>query len=1020
MKKTVLFLMMCLLATTQMWGQWFSFEGLNYRVTSNTVPRTVEVARNANASGNIVIPTSVKYDGINYAVESIENSAFAYCSSLTSIEIPNSVESFGNNAFWGCSSLTFIEIPSGATSIEAGTFGRCSSLTSIEIPSSVTSIGSSAFRGCSSLTSINIPSGVTSIEEWTFSGCSGLTSIEIPSGVTSIGIDAFSNCSSLTSINIPSGITSIERYAFSGCSSLTSVSIPSSVTSIENHVFWGCSSLTSVSIPSSVTSIENYTFQNCSSLTSIEIPSSVTSIEIGAFSGCSSLTSIEIPNSVTSIEGSTFSGCSSLTSIEIPNSVTSIGNGAFSGCSSLTSIKIPSGVTSIEDYVFRGCSSLTSIEIPNSVESFGNYAFDGCSSLTLIEIPSSVTSIGEWAFAECSSLTSFEIPSGVTSIGEWTFRYCYNLTSIEIPSSVTSIEIGAFSGCYSLAKITCHSQTPIDISSYWNYEFSGVNVSACKLYVPAEAVEAYQAARIWKDFDIRAISDTTYAVVLSANDDLFGAVIGSGTFDEKAEIIITATANNGYQFINWTENNQEVSTDSEYTFIVESDRALVANFAPIKYAITVSSNNDEYSTVNGNGSVDFGTETTVTATAATGYQFINWTENDQEVSTDSEYKFIVESDRALVANFVPIKYTITVSSNNNEYGVANGNDSIDFGTETTVTATATPGYQFINWTENNQEVSTDSEYKFIVENDRALIANFAPIKYTITVSSNNDEYGVVNGNNSIDFGTETTVTAIANEGHRFINWTENGQEVSTDSIYTFIVECDRTLIANFVAVNNTVVVEEPKPIESDGKGSIDFSLEIAGDASITGSFNIQLPEGYTLDETSTFLSETLAELFKLVITLAGDNTWRIEIVANGLRADQALPEYTKIMTIGYIVDETVQNGNYEIELKDIDMVLEDGTIIEQETIVVATEVLRDDVGMSLVSSTPVIVYFQNENLVVKCDVSEVIAVYNLSGTKLIQVIAQNNETYIPLPQGAYIIQVGNKTVKRIKNWRKAQ
>jgi len=448
---------------------------------------------------------------------------------------------------------------------------------------------------------------------------------------------------------------------------------------------------------------------------------------------------------------------------------------------------------------------------------------------------------------------------------------------------------------------------------------------------------------------------------------------------------------------------------------VESDRVLVANFAPIKYAITVSSNNDEYGTVNGNGSVDFGTETTVTATAATGYQFINWTENNQEVSTDSEYKFIVESDRALVANFVPIKYTITVSSNNNEYGVANGNDSIDFGTETTVTATATPGYQFINWTENNQEVSTDSEYKFIVENDRALIANFAPIKYTITVSSNNDEYGVVNGNNSIDFGTETTVTATANEGHRFVNWTENGQEVSTNSVYTFIVECDRTLIANFVAVNNTVVVEEPKPIESDGKGSIDFSLEIAGDASITGSFNIQLPEGYTLDETSTFLSETLAELFKLVITLAGDNTWRIEIVANGLRADQALPEYTKIMTIGYIVDETVQNGNYEIELKDIDMVLEDGTIIEQEAIVVATEVLRDDVGMSLVSSTPIIVYFQNENLVVKCDVSEVIAVYNLSGTKLIQVIAQNNETYIPLPQGAYIIQVGKKTVKRIKN-----
>ena len=470
----------------------------------------------------------------------------------------------------------------------------------------------------------------------------------------------------------------------------------------------------------------------------------------------------------------------------------------------------------------------------------------------------------------------------------------------------------------------------------------------------------------------------------------------------------------GYTFRGWYKESTFENVWDFDADIVISNITLYAKWEINSYAITVSSNNNEYGVVNGNGSVDFGTETTVTATAITGYQFINWTENNQEVSTDSEYTFIVESDRALVANFTPIKYTITVSSNNDEYGVVNGNDSIDFATETTVTATATPGYQFINWTENNQEVSTDSEYKFIVENDRALIANFAPIKYTITVSGNNDEYGVVNGNNSIDFGTETTVTATANEGHRFINWTENGQEVSTDNIYTFTVENNRILVANFVVVNNTVVVEEPKPIESDGKGSIDFSLEIAGDASITGSFNIQLPEGYTLDETSTFLSETLAELFKLVITLAGDNTWRIEIVANGLRADQALPEYTKVMTIGYIVDETVVNGNYEIELKDIDMVLEDGTIIEQEVIVVATEVLRDDVGMSLVSSTPIIVYFQNENLVVKCAISEIIAVYDLSGVKLFQVIAQNDETYIPLPQGAYIIQVGNKTVKRIK------
>ena len=125
-------------------------------------------------------------------------------------------------------------------SIEEGAFKGCSSLTSVNIPNTITNIGASAFYGCSSLTSINIPESVTEIEESAFEGCSSLTSINIPESVTEIGTRAFAFCSSLTSINISESVTEIGMSAFRGCSSLTSINLPNSVKSIDDNAFQGC------------------------------------------------------------------------------------------------------------------------------------------------------------------------------------------------------------------------------------------------------------------------------------------------------------------------------------------------------------------------------------------------------------------------------------------------------------------------------------------------------------------------------------------------------------------------------------------------------------------------------------------------------------------------------------------------------------------------------------------------------------------------------------------------------------
>ena len=458
-------------------------------------------------------------------------------------------------------------------------------------------------------------------------------------------------------------------------------------------------------------------YPNYSKLTTVTIPSTVT------YDGTT--------YSVTSIENYAFHWCSSLTSITIPNSITKVGGGVFYGCENLKSVVLSNNIVSLPcgDYgafgigektgFFGRCYSLTSITIPNSVTSIGDEAFYNCSSLTSIIIPNSVTIVGGGVFYGCKNLKSVVLSNNIVSLPSsgndggpvGFFDYCSSLTSLTIPNSVTSIGNCAFRNCSSLTSITLNSTTPPSIirhSYYDGYVFEGVD-NSISIYVPCDCVDAYWGSD-WSYFSNIQEPPAEYSINLTTNNNNMG--IAQVDKNSVCGNQISATANYGYHFVQWSDGN----TDNPRSLVLTQDTTFTAEFAPIQYSITTHSTDPERGSTAGDTTVNYLDYVSISATANYGYHFAQW----NDYNYDNPRQVQVTEDKTYTAYFDKNTYYITKNYDSNQ-GYIDGYSSGEYLDNITLTAEANYGYHFVQWSDGN----TDNPRHFILTQDTTFSAEFA-------------------------------------------------------------------------------------------------------------------------------------------------------------------------------------------------------------------------------------------------------------------------------------------------------
>ncbi|MDY6380561.1 MAG: leucine-rich repeat domain-containing protein [Bacteroidales bacterium] len=426
------------------------------------------------------------------------------------IRLPQGLTSISAYAFQDGFDLEEVLIPDKVVKIGYRAFASCSKLVSLNIPDGVRYIDEGAFMHIPNI----VYHGYASGSPWDATCVNGYVFEDLIFRDASKSCLVKCNTGHEGKILIPEQTLKIEHAAFSGCKLVTEIFVPQSVKDIHERVFFDCDSLSRINVDERnpyFCSVDGVLFSKDMTLlkaypenrpgNTYAIPTSVETIGEMAFYGSNHLQSMVIPENVRFIHKGGFTGCHSLKRMTIKPGLLAIRDEAFFYCTGLETIELPETLCEIGGYAFLNCKSLVNVNIPSKIKIIRPSTFERCESLKSIYTGDHVEKIEKSAFKECSSLEEIKTSDYLSEIGDWAFEWCENLKSISFGSGLRRIGKYAFDAPLSSCSITCKAYEPPYLDETSIYRWKGYWV---KIYVPQSSVSAYQRTYPWNKFDIKA------------------------------------------------------------------------------------------------------------------------------------------------------------------------------------------------------------------------------------------------------------------------------------------------------------------------------------------------------------------------------------------------------------------------------------------------------------------------------------------------------------------------------------